>query len=101
MQRFGVRAADDQRRGAEHLVAQRAVCHERVGRRGEQCGARLMTAAFGALRERFDRFVVAQSPFENWSQMWFKCGMWKKEHQDRQAKLAKKTKRYPSDMTDI
>lgn len=27
--------------------------------------------------------------------------MWKKEHQDRQARLAKKTKRYPSDMTDI
>ncbi|MFM0028405.1 IS5 family transposase [Paraburkholderia madseniana] len=27
--------------------------------------------------------------------------MWKKEHQDRQAKLAKKTKRYPTDLTDV
>ncbi|MDC6286540.1 transposase [Ralstonia pseudosolanacearum] len=27
--------------------------------------------------------------------------MWKKEHREREAKLARKTKRYPSDMTDV
>ncbi|MEF9344425.1 IS5-like element ISRso1 family transposase, partial [Ralstonia solanacearum species complex bacterium KE101] len=27
--------------------------------------------------------------------------MWKKEHREREAKLGRKTKRYPSDLTDI
>ncbi|WP_412770238.1 transposase, partial [Ralstonia pseudosolanacearum] len=27
--------------------------------------------------------------------------MWKKEDREREAKLARKTKRYPSDLTDI
>ncbi|MCK4125735.1 IS5/IS1182 family transposase, partial [Ralstonia pseudosolanacearum] len=26
--------------------------------------------------------------------------MWKKEHREREAKLGRKTKRYPSDLTD-
>ncbi|CCF95769.1 putative transposase (fragment) [Ralstonia solanacearum K60] len=27
--------------------------------------------------------------------------MWKKDHREREAKLARKSKRYPSDMTDV
>ncbi|RAA05140.1 IS5/IS1182 family transposase, partial [Ralstonia pseudosolanacearum] len=30
--------------------------------------------------------------------MWCKGGMWKKEHREREAKLGRKTKRYPSDL---
>nr|WP_277814194.1 transposase [Ralstonia pseudosolanacearum] len=30
-----------------------------------------------------------------------KAGCGKKEHREREAKLARKTKRYPSDMTDV
>ncbi|MGA3953249.1 transposase, partial [Ralstonia nicotianae] len=42
-----------------------------------------------------------QSPFENSPPLWCKGGMWKKEDREREAKLARKTKRYPSDLTDI
>ncbi|MGA4084106.1 hypothetical protein ACI2SZ_22700, partial [Ralstonia nicotianae] len=43
----------------------------------------------------------AKSPFENSPPLWCKGGMWKKEHREREAKLGRKTKRYPSDLTDI
>ncbi len=45
--------------------------------------------------------VTLQSPFENSPPLWCKGGMWKKEHREREAKLGRKTKRYPSDLTDI
>ena len=45
--------------------------------------------------------VTLQSPFENSPPLWCKGGMWKKEDREREAKLARKTKRYPSDLTDI
>ncbi|WP_248137191.1 hypothetical protein, partial [Ralstonia pseudosolanacearum] len=41
-----------------------------------------------------------KSPFENSPPLWCKGGMWKKEDREREAKLARKTKRYPSDLTD-
>ncbi|MFV0920541.1 hypothetical protein ACI1PM_26205, partial [Ralstonia nicotianae] len=40
--------------------------------------------------------AVAKSPFENSPPLWCKGGMWKKEHREREAKLGRKTKRYPS-----
>ncbi|MGA4239544.1 hypothetical protein ACI2TX_22395, partial [Ralstonia nicotianae] len=43
----------------------------------------------------------SKSPFENSPPLWCKGGMWKKEDREREAKLARKTKRYPSDLTDI
>jgi hypothetical protein len=36
-QGLDVRAPDQQRRRAEHLVAQRVLAQERLGRRGEEC----------------------------------------------------------------
>ncbi len=53
-----------------------------------------------ACRQEGDTPLKRESMFENESWMWFKCRIWKKEHQDCQAKLAKKTKRYPTNMTD-
>ncbi|WP_248112238.1 hypothetical protein, partial [Ralstonia pseudosolanacearum] len=43
--------------------------------------------------------LACKSPFENSPPLWCKGGMWKKEDREREAKLARKTKRYPSDLT--
>ena len=59
-QRVGVRAAHDQRRRAEHLVAQLGQRDERVRRRREQRGARLVALAVDAFGEHLDRAVRAQ-----------------------------------------
>ncbi|KGD19430.1 amino acid permease domain protein [Burkholderia pseudomallei] len=57
VQRVGIRAAHDERRGAEHFVAQLGVREQRVGRRREQCGARGEGPAGGAFAEPLDRAV--------------------------------------------
>ncbi|WP_248167671.1 hypothetical protein, partial [Ralstonia pseudosolanacearum] len=65
-----------------------------------------MTSMFWRSASRIQRLRTsvqesrAKSPFENSPPLWCKGGMWKKEDREREAKLARKTKRYPSDLTD-